>query len=68
MAKRQLTVSASLNKRFSKGQSKASSSTSDDEDAVVKLSDVSVQLANEGTRGTKHLEFSEAVRWLRLSC
>ena len=37
-----LTVSASLNKRFSKGQTKASSSASDDEDAVVKLCDMSV--------------------------
>jgi hypothetical protein len=68
MAKRQLTVSASLNKRFSKGQSKASSSTSDDEDAIVKLSDMSVQLADESTRGLTDLEFSKAVRWLRLSC
>ena len=54
-------MSASLNKRFSKGQSKASSSTSDDEDAVVKLSDMSVQLTDESTRGSTHLEFSEAV-------
>jgi hypothetical protein len=61
MAKRQLTVSASLNKRFSKGQSKASSSASDNEDAVVKLSDMSVQLTDESTRGLTHLEFSEAV-------
>jgi hypothetical protein len=61
MARCLLTVSASLNKRFSKGQTKASSSASDDEDAVVKLSDMSVQLADESTRGSTHLEFSEAV-------
>jgi hypothetical protein len=63
-----LTVSASFNKSFSKGQPKTSSSASDDEDTVIQLRDMSVQLDDKGIREKAHLEFSEAVRWLRLSC
>jgi len=37
-----LTVSTGFDESFSKSQSKAASSTSDDEDAVVKLSDGSI--------------------------
>jgi hypothetical protein len=42
-----LTVSAGFDESFSKSQSKAASSTSDDEDAVIKLSDGSAQLDNK---------------------
>jgi ABC-type uncharacterized transport system fused permease/ATPase subunit len=63
-----LTVSASFNKSFSKGQPKTSSSASDDEDTVIQLRDMSVQLDDKGIREKAHLEFSKAVRWLRLSC
>lgn len=60
-----LTVSASFNKSFSKGQSKTSSPASDDEDTVVQLRDMSVQLGIKGVREKAHLKLSEAVLWLR---
>jgi hypothetical protein len=61
-----LTVSTSLDKRLSEGQPKASSSASDDEDAVVQLRTVSAQLDDKSTSKETHLEFSEAVRWLHI--
>jgi len=61
-----LTVSTSFNKSFGKGQTKTSRSASDDEDAIVQLSNRSVRLEAKGSSRGTHLEFSESVRCLRL--
>lgn len=60
-------MSTRLDERLSEGQPKTSSSTSDDEDAIVQLDETSASVDAGTTCHNTYLELAEATRSLRFS-